>query len=49
MKIFKLIFVVLLLAVIGGFGYFAVSPPSVTQTQITKEIPHDKLFANEQQ
>lgn len=49
MKIFKFIFAFIALALIGGFGYFAVADIPVTPKEITKEIPHDRLFPQDKQ
>ena len=44
MTIFKLVLGVVLLALVGGFGYFALSDVAVEQTAVTKTIPNERFF-----
>ena len=44
MKLFKLIFVLLLLASAGGFGYLAIQDVDIEQTPVKKTIPNERFF-----
>jgi len=43
MKIFGILVVLMLVLVIGSFGYIASSDVPVLQTTITKDLPTDQL------
>lgn len=44
MKLFKLIFSLIAIILIGGFGYFALTDIPVEQKQIVKTIPNERFF-----
>ena len=46
MKTFKMIALLLLLVIAGGFIYFSIVDVPVEQTSVSKEIPHER-FADE--
>jgi hypothetical protein len=43
MKIGKILLALVGLALIGGFAFLAIVDVPVTQTEISKEIPHEKF------
>lgn len=44
MKLFKLLFFVMIIAFIGGFTFFAITDVDVTQETVTKTIGNDRFF-----
>jgi len=47
MKLFKFFFIVVILLLIGGFGYVAFTDVPVPQSQVTKTIPNEQIFQNQ--
>ncbi|GJL84572.1 MAG: hypothetical protein DHS20C02_03470 [Micavibrio sp.] len=44
MKIFKIIFGLAALVLIGGFGYFAIIDVQPPQSEVVKTIPNERFF-----
>ncbi len=44
MKLFKLLFFVMIIAFIGGFAFFAMTDVDVEQKTVTKTIGNDRFF-----
>jgi hypothetical protein len=44
MKLLKLLITLIFIALIGGFVFFAFTDVKITQTEVSKEIPHEQLF-----
>ena len=44
MKLIKLIFTLIIVAVIGGFAYVATTDVPIEQSEISKTISNDRFF-----
>ena len=44
MKLLKLLAALIFVALVGGFVFFAFTDVPIPQTEVSKEIPHEKLF-----
>jgi hypothetical protein len=44
MNILKVLSIAVLLILIGGLGYFALTDVPVQQQDVAKEIPHDRFY-----
>lgn len=48
MKLGKILMIICVLAVVGGSAYIAMSDIHVDRTQVTKTIPNDQFFKDDQ-